>query len=147
MKPTTAMPHHGREMLALTDLMSSIQFSPQELRRLRFEADEGLTSHKEAEDRIDSERLRCWTDRNFRFEQELINRNVAHGRPYRPHSRYDDSYRPGYEEMDESKPWMKREIDALKRELKDAINEKGRREGMRLKGIDDIDQYDAGEES
>lgn len=130
------MSHHGKEMLALSDLISSIKFSPQELRRLRFEADEGLTRQSEANEWCVTRRWLKWIDRN-----------TFHELPSRATSRYGGVSRPEYEESDELKPWMKSEMDALKRELKETINEKEKRGGMGTKWNDDNDQYEAGERS
>lgn len=49
--------------------------------------------------------------------------------------------------MDESKSWMRREMDALKRELKDIIDGKEKREGKGTKWTDNNDQDDAGEKA
>ncbi len=130
------MSHHDKETFALTELMSSINFSPRELRRLRFEADEGLISHSEADERLATQGFWKWVDRN-----------TVSGLPSRPYARCGGISKPGYEAMDESKSWMRREMDALKRELKDIIDGKEKREGKGTKWTDNNDQDDAGEKA
>lgn len=76
-----------------------------------------------------------------------MDRSSFHELSSRSHSRYGGISRPGYEALDDLKPWMKSEMDALRRELKETINEKEKREGMRTKWDDDNGQYEAGERS
>lgn len=60
------MARHNGKVEALTQLMSSINFSPEELRRLRFEAEQGIARHDELEEKVAAETWR-----------EVLGRNAA----------------------------------------------------------------------
>lgn len=118
---TTAMTRHSEQVRALTQLISSIHFSPEELLRLRFEAERGIARQDELKERVAAENWR-----------EVLGRIAAC-------PRHDYGY--DYEMYDDSQYMTQREAKPLKKERKDALRERGRSDGVGMRNIEGLSRF------
>lgn len=109
---------HSEQVNALAQLISSINFGPQELRRLRFEAEQGIARQDELKERAGAEWL-----------AEVLDRNTGC-----PHN--DIEY--GYEELEELRNLVGEEVRALRKEIRKARNERVKSEAKENRKIDGL---------